>query len=70
MKTITGPVILTKKCPSCGRDHTMAFDRDEYYSGMAAHERGALIQDAFPNFTPSQREMLMTGICDKCWNNM
>jgi hypothetical protein len=48
----------------------MTFDRKEYYSGMTARERGALIQDAFPNFTPSQREFIMTGICDKCWDNM
>lgn len=70
MKTITGPVILTKKCPFCGKEHTMTFDRNEFYSGMSALERGALIQNAFPNFTPSQREMIMTGICDKCWDNI
>ena len=48
----------------------MTFDRVEYYSGMIARERDALMQDAFPNFTPSQREFIMTGICDKCWDNM
>ena len=63
-------ITITKTCPFCGKPHSITVDRNEYYSGMTAREHGALIQDAFPNFTPSQREMLMTGICDECWDNM
>lgn len=63
-------VTLTTKCPLCGRSHTIMLDRKEYYDGMTALERGALIQEAFPNFTPTQREFIMTGICNVCWDNM
>jgi hypothetical protein len=63
-------ITLTRTCPFCGKAHSITVDRNEYYSGMTARERGALMQNAFPNFTPSQREFIMTGICDECWDNM
>lgn len=31
-------------------------------------ENGALIQDAFPNLTPAQREFILTGIVDDEWD--
>lgn len=31
-------------------------------------ENGALVQDAFPNLTPSQREFILTGITDEEWD--
>lgn len=30
--------------------------------------KGMLIQEAFPNLTPDQREFIMTGITDEEWN--
>lgn len=32
--------------------------------------RGALVQDAFYNLTPSQREFFMTGITEDEWNKL
>ena len=63
-------ITLTKTCPFCGKPHSITVDRKEYYTGAYLRGAGALIQNAFPNFTPSQREFIMTGICDKCWDNM
>ena len=37
---------------------------------MVAWEDGAMAQDAFPELSASQREALITGICDECWNKM
>ena len=34
------------------------------------YNNGALIQDAFPNLTASQREFIMTGMTDDDWDNM
>lgn len=31
------------------------------------YENGALVQDAFPNLTSSEREFFMTGITDEEW---
>lgn len=33
------------------------------------YNRGALIQDAFPSLTSSQREFYMTGITQEEWDN-
>lgn len=38
------------------------------YSAWA--ELGRRIQDAMPGLTPDQREMLISGTCPKCWDNM
>lgn len=29
-----------------------------------------LIQDIFPDLTPSQREFILTGICEEEWNQL
>lgn len=63
-------VILTHKCPWCGKEHSITVNSNDYIDGIAAQCDGAMMQDAFPTWTPSQREFLMTGICDNCWENM
>jgi hypothetical protein len=32
------------------------------------YNRGAMIQDAFPHLTPSQREFILTGISPEEWD--
>lgn len=32
--------------------------------------KGMLLQDAFPNLSPSQREFIKTGITSKEWDNL
>lgn len=61
---------ITRTCPFCGKEHSITVPKAELKAGFIAYQNGALIQNAFPTFTPSQREMLMTGICDDCWNNL
>lgn len=61
---------LEKQCPFCGKTHVMEFDALSYNVGMEKYMSGALCQNAFPDFTPSQREFIMTGICDECWDSM
>ena len=34
------------------------------------YEEGLLLQNAFPNLTPGQREFIKTGITDEEWDNM
>lgn len=33
-------------------------------------ELGALVQDAFPDMSPSERELLVSGICGDCFDAM
>lgn len=35
---------------------------------LEAWKNGALVQNAFPNLSPSDREFLMTGTTDEEWN--
>ena len=58
-------------CPICGKKHTISVNRFEFSDGIQRYRyQGVLIQDAFPRFTPSQREFLLTGICDSCLDKM
>ena len=63
-------ITLNRMCPICGNHHSIDVNKDEYIKGIKLYRSGLHIQDAFPEFTPSQREFLMTGICDNCWDNM
>lgn len=66
-------VILTTVCPFCTKTQKMVLEGIrvvEYKKGKVAYEAGYRIQDAFPSFTPSEREFILTGICDKCWESL
>lgn len=66
----TGTVILVRVCPFCGKEVRKEVDAREFYDGMYAYENGAMLQNAFPSFTPEVREMIKTGICQSCWDNL
>lgn len=66
-------VVLETVCPFCGKKHKLVLKGDktaEYKQGKVAYEAGYRIQDAFPSFTPDEREFILTGICDECWSSM
>jgi hypothetical protein len=54
----TGPCIITKKQIS------VTIPAKE----LNAYRRGALIQEAMPSLTASEREFLMSGMSDEAWN--
>ena len=53
------------KCPRCGSTETVTVSEKNYQAWKTG---GMLIQVAFPNLTNSQRERLITGFCDECWD--
>ena len=61
---------IVRRCPLCGKHHEAEFNKSELDAGLELRDRGYMIQDAFPTFTPEQREFLLTGMCPACWNNM
>lgn len=66
-------IILETVCPLCGKERRLTLKGSkaaEYKKGKVAYEAGYKIQDAFPSFTPSEREFILTGICDECWDSM
>jgi hypothetical protein len=63
------PKIITLKtppCPGCKIVRGIAVLEDDY----ARWKAGALIQKAFPRMSASDREALITGYCDECWNRL
>lgn len=60
--------ILRSTCPMCGHDRVLEpVDFNSLHNWAIG---GTLIQRAFPDLNASDREALMTGICDTCWQEM
>lgn len=54
------------KCKFCGDIHKIKV----YPSHLETWKNGENIQDALTELNASQRELLISGICPKCWNEM
>lgn len=58
--------VTTPPCIMCGKQHSLEVSNQGYvawYSGMN-------IQDAFPELSADDRELLMTGTCPECWDKL
>ena len=53
-------------CPYCGENYIVVVNAEDYFTWC----EGALVQDAFPYLTASERELLISGICPSCWDKM
>lgn len=51
-------------CPFCGKLNEVKVNFEDY---CAWQFEGGRAQDVFPYLTPSEREYLISGICDECW---
>lgn len=51
------------KCPFCGKDTVV---KNIPAEGLFLYNQGELIQRAFPNVSPEYREVLLSGMCPKC----
>lgn len=54
---------LINRCPFCGKRQSVMVYTKDYKSWRD----GALAQEAFPYLTPSEREIIISGICSKCF---
>lgn len=54
-----------RKCPFCSEYNRVEFDYDAYRNW----QNGELIQNAFPNLSANERELIKTGICPDCWGD-
>jgi phage FluMu protein Com len=59
-------ITLEKRCPICGKMNEFHCLESEYQKWLD----GELVQKCFPNATPDERELMITGICPECWDNM
>ena len=61
-------MLVKKESILSGKSHEMEID--VINKEIALWMEGALIQDAMPNLTASEREFLMTGITPNEWGEM
>ena len=54
------------KCRNCKKD----YDIPATLAQIGAWQSGAMIQDAMPNLTPDQRELLITQTCGDCFEDL
>lgn len=64
--TMIDVVMVTKTCVVCDQDSGILVPREGYEKWQA----GAFVQDAFPDMSAADREVLVSGTHDKCWNEM
>lgn len=58
--------ISTPICLVCNKTGELTIEAESFEKWQS----GTFIQDAFPELSADQREMLMTGIHGKCWDQM
>ena len=66
-------MIMTREKTTMWSTCRMCKDQVEmkvYAEDVAAWENGELIQDAMPYLTDGEREVLISGTCDSCWEKM
>ena len=54
---------IITKCPWCGEEHEVEVPFEDYL----AWQSGESIQVAMPQLSADEREMLISGVCPKCW---
>ena len=58
--------IIPAPCRMCNEIYCVEVEAEGYQQWKA----GALIQNALPNLTPDERELLISKTCDDCWNKL
>jgi hypothetical protein len=56
----------TEKCPVCDTSSELLLDEEK----LIRWHYGELLQDVFPELTPSTRELILTGTHDDCWDQL
>jgi hypothetical protein len=62
--------VPTPLCPECKCYGEITIDFNDWEIGKTRMWAGELIQNCFPTLTPAQREQLINGFHDKCWDSM
>lgn len=60
------------RCCVCLAHHVVEtpYSREEFEERIKRYQNGALIQNAFPELTDNQREILLSGTCERGWNKL
>jgi len=55
-------------CTNCTEPYIFEMQEWQYLELEKPKSERMFIIDIFPNFSPGDREMFISGICDKCWH--
>lgn len=55
--------VLRRECPLCGKITSVVVSDEGLAKYFYEH---ALVQEAFPELSPSEREVILNGICFEC----
>lgn len=58
------------KCVSCGTMYKIKFTEEQYQRFTQWKAGGINIQDALPDFSADERELLLSSICGTCYDKM
>lgn len=61
-----GTIVVHATCCECGKEYNFEVPRD----AALAWSNGARIQDAMPMLSPNERELLISGICETCFDKI
>lgn len=63
-------ITIAKQCPFCGKEYTFEVPAEGYYEyimgSLIQNAFPTLSQNAFPTLSPTEREYLVSGLCDTC----
>lgn len=60
------PLYVETTCPICNQTYAIMVYTDDFY----AWKHGKSAQDAFGYLSAEDREMLISGICPSCWDDL
>lgn len=55
---------MSIKCVMCHTEHVIFVEEQDVHK----YQNGAYVQHAFPYLSADDRELIISGICGKCWN--
>lgn len=58
--------VINANCRTCDYSTEIPITDEQ----LEKYENGALIQSVLPNISPGDRELLISGICGKCFDKM
>jgi hypothetical protein len=64
---------VVRQCVVCNTESSVEVDTKKYFMWQRARatgESGNHIQDVFPELTPDEREVLLSGTHPECWDGM
>lgn len=62
--------IVAPKCHVCGKSAVVEVTENQFWTYTHQAELGVHIQTIFPDWTPDERELLITGTHAECWEKI